>query len=32
MDEFAAAIVNAVNSPNPSGIVYVGGADYLMIA
>ena len=29
---FAGAIVNAANNPNPSGIVYVGGADSLMIA
>jgi len=29
---FAAAIVNAANATNPSGIVYVGGADSLMIA
>jgi NAD(P)-dependent dehydrogenase (short-subunit alcohol dehydrogenase family) len=28
----AAAIVNAARTPNPSGIVYVGGADYLMTA
>jgi NAD(P)-dependent dehydrogenase (short-subunit alcohol dehydrogenase family) len=27
-----AAIVGAANRPNPSGIVYVGGADYLMTA
>jgi NAD(P)-dependent dehydrogenase (short-subunit alcohol dehydrogenase family) len=32
MNEFAAAIVNAADTPNPSGIAYVGGADYLMIA
>lgn len=30
--EFAAAIVNATTIPNPSGIVYVGGADCLMTA
>jgi 3-oxoacyl-[acyl-carrier protein] reductase len=29
---FAGAIVNAANTANPSGIVYVGGADSLMIA
>ena len=29
---FAGAIVNAVDAANPSGIVYVGGADSLMIA
>lgn len=29
---FAGAIVNAANAANPSGIVYVGGADSLMIA
>jgi 3-oxoacyl-[acyl-carrier protein] reductase len=29
---FAAAIANAANTPNPSGIVYVGGADSLKIA
>ena len=29
---FAAAIANAVSTPNPSGIVYVGGADSLKIA
>ena len=28
----AAKIVNAATTPNPSGIVYVGGADYLMTA
>jgi NAD(P)-dependent dehydrogenase (short-subunit alcohol dehydrogenase family) len=27
-----AAIVDVANRPNPSGIVYVGGADYLMTA
>jgi NAD(P)-dependent dehydrogenase (short-subunit alcohol dehydrogenase family) len=32
VDQFAAAIVNAARTPNPSGIVYVGGADYLMTA
>jgi NAD(P)-dependent dehydrogenase (short-subunit alcohol dehydrogenase family) len=32
VDQFAAAIVNAATTPNPSGIVYVGGADYLMTA
>jgi NAD(P)-dependent dehydrogenase (short-subunit alcohol dehydrogenase family) len=32
VDEFAAAIVSATDSPNPQGIVYVGGADYLMTA
>jgi len=31
-DTFAGAIVNAANAVNPSGIVYVGGADSLMIA
>lgn len=29
---FAAAIANAASTPNPSGIVYVGGADSLKIA
>ena len=29
---FAGAIVNAANTPKPSGIVYVGGADSQMIA
>jgi len=29
---FAGAIVNAANTANPSGIVYVGGADSLLIA
>lgn len=29
---FAGAIVNTANTANPSGIVYVGGADSLMIA
>ena len=29
---FAAAIANAANTPNPSGIVYVGGRDHLMTA
>lgn len=29
---FAGAIVNATDAANPSGIVYVGGADSLMIA
>lgn len=29
---FVAAILNAAATPNPSGIVYVGGADYLMTA
>lgn len=28
----ATAIANAATTPNPSGIVYVGGADYLMTA
>jgi NAD(P)-dependent dehydrogenase (short-subunit alcohol dehydrogenase family) len=32
VDEFAAAIVSATDSPNPQGIVYIGGADYLMTA
>lgn len=32
VDQFAAAIVNAATTANPSGIVYVGGADYLMTA
>jgi NAD(P)-dependent dehydrogenase (short-subunit alcohol dehydrogenase family) len=32
VDEFAAAIVGAADSPSPQGIVYVGGADYLMTA
>lgn len=31
-DQFATAIVNAATTPNPSGMVYVGGADYLMTA
>lgn len=30
VNEFAAAIVSAATTQNPSGIVYVGGADYLM--
>ncbi|MCV7280714.1 short chain dehydrogenase [Mycolicibacterium flavescens] len=29
---FADAVVNAANTPNPSGVVYVGRADYLMTA
>lgn len=29
---FAAAIVTAATTPNPSGVVYVGSADYLMTA
>jgi 3-oxoacyl-[acyl-carrier protein] reductase len=29
---FAGAIAKAANTANPSGIVYVGGADSLMIA
>lgn len=29
VSEFAAAIANAATTPNPSGIVYVGGPDYL---
>lgn len=29
---FAAAIANAASTPNPSGIVYVGGADSMKIA
>jgi 3-oxoacyl-[acyl-carrier protein] reductase len=32
VDEFATAIVDAATAPNPQGIVYVGGADYLMTA
>jgi 3-oxoacyl-[acyl-carrier protein] reductase len=32
VNEFAAAIVNATTTPKPPGIVYVGGADYLMTA
>jgi len=32
VSEFAAAIVNASTTPNPSSIVYVGGADYLKTA
>jgi NAD(P)-dependent dehydrogenase (short-subunit alcohol dehydrogenase family) len=32
VNEFAAAIVSATDSPSPQGIVYVGGADYLMTA
>jgi 3-oxoacyl-[acyl-carrier protein] reductase len=31
-DSFARAIVNAVNTPNPPGIVYVGGSDHLLSA
>lgn len=31
-DHFAAAIVNSVNTPSSSGVVYVGGANYLMTA
>jgi NAD(P)-dependent dehydrogenase (short-subunit alcohol dehydrogenase family) len=31
-DSFAAAIANAANIPNPSGTVYVGGADHRMTA
>ncbi|MCV7420355.1 SDR family oxidoreductase [Mycobacterium yunnanensis] len=30
--EFSAAIVSAVTMPSPPGIVYVGGADYLVTA
>lgn len=30
IDGFATAIVNSAVGPNPQGIVYVGGADYLM--
>jgi 3-oxoacyl-[acyl-carrier protein] reductase len=30
--KLAAAIVNTTDTPSPSGIVYVGGADYLMTA
>lgn len=29
---FASAIVTAATTPNPSGVVYVGSADYLMTA
>ena len=29
---FAGAIAKAANTPNPSGIVYVGGPDHLMTA
>jgi NADP-dependent 3-hydroxy acid dehydrogenase YdfG len=32
VNEFASAIVNAATTPNPSGITYVGGADYLKTA
>jgi 3-oxoacyl-[acyl-carrier protein] reductase len=32
VNQFAAAIANAASTPNPAGIVYVGGADYLMTA
>lgn len=32
VNQFAKAIVNAARTPNPSGIVYVGGADHLMTA
>jgi NAD(P)-dependent dehydrogenase (short-subunit alcohol dehydrogenase family) len=32
VDQFAAAIVNAATTQSQSGIVYVGGADYLMTA
>jgi 3-oxoacyl-[acyl-carrier protein] reductase len=31
-ETFASAIVTAATSPNPSGVVYVGSADYLMTA
>lgn len=31
-DDLGMAIVNAATRPHPSGIVYVGGADYLMTA
>lgn len=31
-DDFAAAIVNCVTTANPPGVVYVGGANYLMTA
>ncbi|MGB3481862.1 MAG: SDR family oxidoreductase [Mycobacterium sp.] len=31
-ESLTAAIVNATSTPNPSGVVYVGGADYLMTA
>lgn len=30
--DFASAVVHAATTPNPSGIVYVGRADYLMTA
>lgn len=32
VDQFAAAIVNAVHTATPTAIVYVGGADYLVTA
>jgi 3-oxoacyl-[acyl-carrier protein] reductase len=32
VDQFASAIVHATNTATPTGIVYVGGADYLMTA
>lgn len=32
VNAFAAAIANAATTPHPTGIVYVGGADYLMTA
>ncbi|MDX1892085.1 SDR family oxidoreductase [Mycolicibacterium sp. 050158] len=32
VNQFATAIANAATSPNPPGIVYVGGADYLVTA
>jgi 3-oxoacyl-[acyl-carrier protein] reductase len=31
-ESFASAIVTAATTPNPSGVVYVGSADYLMTA
>jgi 3-oxoacyl-[acyl-carrier protein] reductase len=32
IDDFTSAIVGAVVSPSPQGVIYVGGADYLMTA
>ena len=29
VEQFASAIVNAVNAPTGSGTIYVGGADYV---
>jgi NAD(P)-dependent dehydrogenase (short-subunit alcohol dehydrogenase family) len=32
IDDFTSAIVGAAVSPSPQGVIYVGGADYLMTA